>query len=143
MSLSLGIYAIIHYQIIEESSRKSFHCIIEILRTNVLLLVAFYYLKAASEELFSRARYLLFKRTIIIFYFVFMVFMCVGGVLVYNDIKSGEVTSDQICINVTYLSFRWGPMLASLLLSVISIFIWKTLTFKYLNNKAKRIKDKR
>ena len=54
MSLSLGIYAIVHYQVLDVNSRKYFHFIVEILRTNVLLLVAFYYLKMASEELFTR-----------------------------------------------------------------------------------------
>lgn len=145
MSLSLGIYAIIHYRVMEESSRKYFHCILEILRTNVLLLVTFYYLKMASEELFTRQRYLLFKRTILIFYSLFMIFMCIGGIKVYFDIKNGT-TSDEMCINMAYLSFRWGPLLASLLLSVISICIWKTvskLTKKVQNKQGNRVSDKK
>ena len=55
------LYNIIHYLAIPYGKRAAFNSIVEILRTNVLILITFYYLRCASEELLKRRSYLIYK----------------------------------------------------------------------------------
>ena len=57
-----------------------------------MILITFYYLKMASEEIFKRKQYLIFKRVIIVSYLIVMAIMIGCMVLIItNDYRGREL----------------------------------------------------
>jgi hypothetical protein len=61
MALISCLYNVFHYLVIDYSNRAKYNSIVEILRTDVLILITFYYLRCASEEILRRRSYLIYK----------------------------------------------------------------------------------
>ena len=57
-----------------------------------MILITFYYLKMASEEIFKRRQYLIFKRVIIVSYLIVMAIMigCMVWIIT-NDYRGREL----------------------------------------------------
>jgi hypothetical protein len=135
MALVSCIYNIVHYLVIPYSKRAQFNSIVEILRTDVLILITIYYLRCASEEILRRRSYLIYKQCLGIFFIGTTVIMTSGGVLVFIKIENG-LSSKDLCLELEYLSFKWGPTISSLFLLILGIHLRLLLSYK--NRKYKR-----
>lgn len=83
MALVSCLYNVVHYNYIDYGDRAKFNSIVEILRTDVLILITFYYLRCASEEILKRSSYLIYKKVIAIFFVLMTVVMISGGIVIF------------------------------------------------------------
>ena len=120
MALISCLYNVVHYSVIPYSSRAQFNSIVEILRTDVLILITFYYVRCASEEILRRRTYLIYKKVIAIF-FIFMTFIMIsGGIIIFVKIENG-LSSKDLCLELEFLSFKWGPAISSFIFLSLAI----------------------
>ena len=80
-------YNLFHYQIVNVKYRSKLYAIIEIMRTNILILVIYYYLRMASEEILKRHSYICFKRVLATFCIVINILMITCATIIFADMS--------------------------------------------------------
>ena len=144
MALISCLYNVVHYLIIPYGKRAQFNSIVEILRTNVLILITFYYLRCASEEILRRRSYLLYKQVIATFFIFMTVIMISGGIVIFYKIEHGHITSKQLCKEMEFQSFKWGPTISSFIFLILAIHLQCKLSIvhnKFRRKMKKRVND--
>lgn len=86
-----------------------------------MILITFYYLKMASEEIFKRKQYLIFKKVIIISYLIVMATMI--GCMVW--IKVHNLRGRELCVEPSFIILRFAALICSLIFLIITCFIKK------------------
>jgi len=114
-------YNIVHYQFYPEQLRSLYFFIIEILRTNVMVLLTFYYLKMASSLL--KNQYQCFKYILAISYIVLMVMMTECGITLVIKQQKGLYKWNSLCSKIQFLALRWGPVIISFFFLIITFSI--------------------
>ena len=120
-------YTTIHYLTWHSYRAKMFSLII-ILKFNVMMLITFYYLKMASEQIFQREQYLRFKWSLVATYVFFMTLMIYSMIKIYVLLDLGTsnpdgLEADQLCISWNYMSLRWGEVICSIIFLIITVFV--------------------
>lgn len=115
-------YSCIHY-LSDYGYRSKTFPIISILKFNSMVLITFYYLKMASEQIFERDQYLRFKTALMATYIFFMSLMIYSMIKIYMIMDSGELETDQLCISWNYMSLRWGEVICSIIFLIITVFV--------------------
>ena len=117
-----SFYTTIHY-LMPRSYRAGMVSFIAVLRFNIMIMLTFYYLKMASEQIFSRIQYLRFKWTLLFTYAIFMSLMLFSSIAVYVQLDAGTYRPDQLCISWNFLSLRWGEIFCSMVFLIITVFV--------------------
>jgi hypothetical protein len=140
MALISCLYNIVHYLCIPTGYRAKFNSIVEILRTDVLILIIFYYVRCASEEIFRRKTYLIYKKVIAVFFLFMNGIMISGGIIIFLKLENNELSSTELCRELVYLSFKWGPAISSFIFLILSIHLQMRLSKIHLKYRKKLIK---
>jgi polyferredoxin len=98
MALVSCLYNVVHYLVIPYGRRAQLNSIVEVLRTDVLILITFYYLRCASEEILKRRHYLIYKQVIALFFIFMTVVMISGGIVIFIKIENGGLSSKDLCL---------------------------------------------
>ena len=122
MALISCLYNVFHYLVIDYSNREKYNSIVEILRTDVLILMTFYYLRCASEEILRRRSYLIYKQVIAGFFIFMTVIMISGGIVIFIKLRDG-LSSKDLCLEFQFLSFKWGPIISSFIFFILAIHL--------------------
>lgn len=122
MALISCLYNVFHYLVIDYSNRAKYNSIVEILRTDVLILITFYYLRCASEEILRRRSYLIYKQVITGFFIFMTVIMISGGIVIFIKLRDG-LNSKDLCLEIQFLSFKWGPIISSFIFFILAIHL--------------------
>lgn len=98
----------------DKTHRTRTFAVIELLRFNIMMAFIYYFLTAASEELFKRKQYLKYKTILIVTYSLFSVLMLACAIWCYVDVATMHTRGIEFCIKPYYLILRWGPFVASI-----------------------------
>jgi hypothetical protein len=129
------VYNVWHYQIEPDHWRSRDYFVLEILNTNIMILLTFYYLKMASEHLLTKSQYKTLKRSLIVVYVFCMVYMTYCGIKLQEKVISGEVSWDQMCGDLLYDALRWGPAFVSVLFLAMAFFIHDMIRKQFKKNR--------
>ena len=121
--------------VIDYHNRAKYNSIVEILRTDVLILITFYYLRCASEEILRRRSYLIYKQIIAFFFILMTVMMISGGIVIYIKLRDGLSPRD-LCMEMQFLTFKWGPAISSFIFLILAIHLQCKISI--LHNKFRR-----
>ena len=119
--------------------RGRLYGVIEILRTNILTLVIYYYLRMASEEILKRQSYICFKRVLITFCIIINILMITCTGILYVKMRIGEIKSNQICKMIEFTLYRWGAAISSLIFLVFAFHLRHMLIYKR-NKQIRKLK---
>ena len=97
--------------------------IVSILKFNIMMLITFYYLKMASEQIFTRTQYIRFKWTLITAYSIFMTLMVYSALNIFIDLYSKAILHSQLCISWHYMSLKWGELICSVIFLIITVLV--------------------
>lgn len=122
MALISCLYNVVHYLVIPYSYRAKLNSIVDILRTDVLIFITFYYLRCASEEILKRRSYLIYKQVIALFAILITFLMISNGIVIFVKLEEGLKPRD-LCLHMEYLSFKYGPAISSLIFLILAIHL--------------------
>ena len=118
LALVAALYNAYHYQLMKEDYRARMFLLVEILRTLVMAVIVFYYLKMASEEILRAKQYQCFKVTLLLVTTVILVFMLGGWLTIMkwlSDVNKYEIYPDDLCVLPIFRIFRVCPVIISLI----------------------------
>lgn len=118
-----SVYNVVHYQIMPKGNRSKLYSVIEIFRTNILLLVIYYYLRMASEEILKRHVYLIYKTSLKIYFIFINSLMIVCGIIIYHRINIEKTSGNKLCIELEFQLYRWGSAITSIIFLILALHL--------------------
>ena len=122
VSAITSFYTTLHYLTWPEYRAKLFGIIV-ILQFHIAVLIMYYYLSQASEQVFPKHQELKFKFAFGSLYFLFLIILFWSMISIIVMLDANQLNSQQLCISSNYMVIRWLLLIFPIIFLIITAYV--------------------